>query len=68
MEESNKQAESKPCTIHGVSVRDFNVGDAVCTKDGRIWVINEVDGDDLLVDGNGRRNFPLEKSDVYHAR
>ena len=67
MKQSNKQEEKKPCTIHGVSVRDFIIGDVVCTKDGRMWVINEVNGDDLLVDGNGKRNDPLEKCDVHHA-
>lgn len=50
-----------------VSVRDFIIGDVVCTEDGRIWVINEIDGEDLLVDGNGKRNYPLEKCDVHHA-
>ena len=58
-------AEQLP--IHNVSVRDFIVGDVVSTQDGRIWVINEIDGDDLLVDGNGKRNYPLEKYDVSHA-
>lgn len=48
------------------NILEFNIGDVVCTKDNRVWIIVEVDGDDLLVDGNGRRNFPLEKSDVYH--
>ena len=67
MEKSNEQAETKPCTIHDVSVRDFIIGDVVSTNDGKMWVINEIDGDDLLVDGNGRRNYPLEKCDVYHA-
>ncbi len=53
--------------IHNVSVRDFIVGDVVFTQDGRIWVINGINGDDLLVDGNGKRNYPLEKCDVSHA-
>ena len=53
--------------LHDVSVRDFIVGDIVSTQDGRIWVINEIDGDDLLVDGNGKRNYPLEKYDVFHV-
>ncbi len=53
--------------IHNVSVRDFIVGDIVSTQDGRVWVINEIDGDDLLVDGNGKRNYPLEKYDVSHV-
>jgi hypothetical protein len=57
----------KPCTIQNVSVRDFIIGDVVCTVDGRMWVINEIDGDDLLVDGNGKRNYPLEKCDTSHA-
>lgn len=53
--------------LPSVSVRDFIIGDVVCTEDGRMWVINEIDGEDLLVDGNGKRNYPLEKCDVHHA-
>ena len=53
--------------IHKVSVCDLIVGDIVYTQDGRRWVINEINGNDLLVDGNGRRNYPLEKCDVSHT-
>ena len=45
---------------HKVRVRDFIVGDAVCTQDGMIWIIKEINGNDLLVVGNGRENYPLE--------
>ena len=46
--------------LPSVSVRDFIIGDVVCTEDGRMWVINEIDGEDLLVDGNGKRNYPFK--------
>ena len=61
------EAQQNQYNIHDVSVLDFIIGDVVCTNDGRMWVINEIDGDDLLVDGNGKRNYPLDKCDVYHA-
>ena len=53
--------------IHGVSVREFECDDVVCTNDGRMWVITEIDGDDVYVTGNGKRDYPLEKSDITHA-
>ena len=61
------EAQQNQYNIHDVSVRDFIIGDVVCTNDGRMWVINEIDGDDLLVDGNGKRNYPLDKCDVSHG-
>ena len=59
-------AEQLP--IHKVSKRDFIVGDVVCTQDGMIWIIKEINGNNLLVVGNGRENYPLEKYDVSHLR
>ena len=50
-----------------VSVREFECDDVVCTNDGRMWVITEIDGEDVYVTGNGKRDYPLEKSDITHA-
>lgn len=53
--------------LHDVGVREFECDDVVCTNDGKMWVITEIDGDDVLVTGNGKKDYPLEKSDITHA-
>ncbi len=53
--------------IDSVSVREFECDDVVCTNDGKMWVITEIDGDDVYVTGNGKKDYPLEKSDITHA-
>jgi hypothetical protein len=54
-------------SLHDVGVREFECDDVVCTNDGKMWVITEIDGNDLLVTGNGKKYYPLEKSDITHA-
>ena len=58
---------SKNESLHLVGVREFECDDVVCTNDGKMWVITEIDGDDVLVTGNGKKDYPLEKSDITHA-
>ena len=53
--------------LHDVGVREFECGDVVCTNEGKMWVITEIDGDDVYVTGNGKKDYPLEKSDITHA-
>ncbi len=52
---------------HLVSVREFECNDIVCTKDGRVWMITEIDGDDVYACGNGKKDYPLEMSEITHA-
>ena len=54
-------------SLHLVGVREFECDDVVCTSDGKMWVITDIDGNDLLVTGNGKKDYPLEKSDITHA-
>lgn len=51
-----------------VSKRELIVGDIVYTQDGIRWVITEINGNDLLVVGNGRKNYPLKKCDIAYVR
>ena len=65
--ESYHQSKVENLSIHSVSVREFECDDVVCTNDGRMWVITEIDGEDVYVTGNGKRDYPLEKSEITHA-
>lgn len=62
-----EKSRVKNLPMHSVSVRDFECGDVVCTNDGKMWVITEIEGEDVYVTGNGKRDCQLEKSDITHA-
>ncbi len=63
----NQLKQGSKLPMHDVSVREFECDDVVCTNDGKMWVITEIDGDDVYVTGNGKKDYPLEKSDITHA-
>ena len=65
--EAKEMLVSKNESLHLVGVREFECDDIVCTKDGRIWMITEIDGDDVYACGNGKKYYPLEKSEITHA-
>ena len=68
LRKSIKDHLAEQLNTHKVSVRDFIVGDVVYTQDGMIWTIKEINGNDLLVVGNGKENYPLKKYNVSHLR